>query len=297
MKIAIASGKGGTGKTTVAVNLALCAGEPVHLLDCDVEAPNCHLFLNPTIEGRFPVTVPVPRVDLERCNGCGACGDFCQFNAIVSFGTEPLIFPELCHGCGGCVRACPQGALSEVDQPIGEVEVGTAAGGGNGAAGSIRFTGGRLSVGQPMSPPVIKGVRARAAEDSRTLIIDCPPGTSCPVIAAIKDVDFVLLVTDPTPFGLYDLKLAVAVTRHMGLPFGVVLNRWGVGDDRVERYLEEEGIALLLRIPDDPRIARAYAEGRTIAEALPEMAGDFSKLYRKLARWNRHEEIAMREIA
>ena len=269
MKIAIASGKGGTGKTTIAVNLALSITEPVRLLDCDVEEPNCHIFLKPDLRYRERLGVPVPVVDAKKCDGCGKCAEICQFNAIAALKTTPLLFPELCHGCGGCKLVCPTGAVSEGSRGIGVLE--------KGKAGAMEFVHGRLRVGEAMSPPLIRAVKKHATPD-RINIIDSPPGTSCPVVAVLKDSDYAILVTEPTPFGLNDLVLAVETARRIGIPFGVVINRADVGDERVRTYCHDEAIDILAEIPDDRRIAEAYSRGQTIVEALPEMTGVFEAL-------------------
>lgn len=269
MKVAIASGKGGTGKTTVAVNLARLLDGSAQLLDCDVEAPNAHLFLRGTIEASHPITIPVPQIDTEQCTLCGACGAFCAYNAIVVIKPEPIVFPELCHGCGGCMKVCPENAISEVDKSIGVVESLTANG--------VPLTLGRLDVGVAMAPPLIRAVLDRRRPSLHTLI-DAPPVTSCPVMAAVRKADYVVLVTEPTPFGLHDLKLAVAMIRSLGLPFGVVINRMGIGDNRVHRYCQGEGIPVLLEIPDDRRIAEAYSEGEILIDALPEYRTLFESL-------------------
>ncbi|PKN35826.1 MAG: (4Fe-4S)-binding protein [Deltaproteobacteria bacterium HGW-Deltaproteobacteria-19] len=261
MILAIASGKGGTGKTTVAVNAARVLDSEVLLLDCDVEEPNAHLFLPEGVNKVDAVSIPVPEVDESLCDGCGECGSFCEYHAIVSFGTLPLVFPEMCHGCGGCTMVCPPKAIREVDRRIGVIETVR--------TGNITLIQGRLDVGVAMAPPLIRAVKARL-RDGSPAILDAPPGTSCPVIATLRDVDFVVLVTEPTPFGLHDLKLAVETVRELGIPFGVVINRVGVGDDRVHAYCREEGIPILLEIPDDRRIAEAYSRGELIVEALPE---------------------------
>ncbi len=269
MIVAVASGKGGTGKTTVAVNLAKALGEPVQLLDCDVEAPNAHLFLAGTCRDSVEVTLPVPVVDAARCDGCGECSRFCQYHAIVSFGTEPLVFAELCHGCGGCALVCPQRAISETGRRIGVVETLT--------AGPITLIQGRLDVGVPAAPPLIRAVRQRGRDDLPALI-DAPPGTSCPVIAAVRGADYLLLVTEPTPFGLHDLTLAAALARELELPHGVVINRAGAGDRRVQEWCAQQGIPILLEIPDDRRIAEAYAEGALLIDALPAYRPLFARL-------------------
>jgi MinD superfamily P-loop ATPase len=273
--VAVASGKGGTGKTTVALALALSAPGPVRLLDCDVEAPNCHLFIKPEVHTREPLGIPTPSVDEAKCNACGECGRICQYHAIVSLKTKPLVFPELCHGCGGCAKVCPTGAITEVEREIGVVETG--------ARDGLQFVQGRLNVGQPLSPPLVRAVKRHASQDGLT-IIDCPPGTSCPVIAALRGSDYVLLVTEPTPFGLHDLKLAVETVRQLNIPFGVVINRADAGDSRVADYCRAEGICVLLEIPDDRRIAEAYSRGQTVLEAVPEMRASFRNLLAAAAR-------------
>jgi len=276
MKIAIASGKGGTGKTTVATNLATVAslaGSDVTLLDCDVEEPNCHIFVKPEIRLTCPVTVPVPKVDAEKCTGCGKCGEVCRYSAIVCLKGKVLVFPELCHGCGGCQLFCPVEAISEEGREVGVVEVGRAKG--------FTFAQGRLRIGEAMSPPLIKAVK-KAANKADLVIIDAPPGTSCPVIESVRDSDFVMLVTEPTPFGLNDLKLAVEMVRALELTFGVVINRADVGDDKVQLYCSDNGIAILEQIPDDRRIAEAYSRGEMICETLPEYGSLFVQLLSRI---------------
>ncbi|MDD3181857.1 MAG: ATP-binding protein [Alphaproteobacteria bacterium] len=273
MKIVIASGKGGTGKTTVAVNLALAAGCPVRLLDCDVEEPNAHLFLKSDPKRQRIITIQVPEIDEERCDGCGLCAQFCAFNALVSFGTIPPVFaPEMCHGCGGCVRACPQKAIYEIENRIGVVEFSQ--------SGDILLVQGRLDIGIALAPPLIHAVKEEAR--GNLVIIDAPPGTSCPVVATLREANFVVLVTEPTPFGLNDLKLAVDVVRELGLLFGVVINRAEETDDFVRPYCKAEGIRVLTEIPDDRRIAQAYAKGEPIVTALPEYMVVFSNILTKI---------------
>ena len=273
--ISIASGKGGTGKTTVAVNLARVLGSPVQLLDCDVEEPNDHLFLNGTAQKEEIVVIPIPQVDESLCDGCAECGRFCQYHAIVSFGTKPLVFPDMCHGCGGCAKVCPQKAIHETDKRIGTVETTQSQ--------NITLIQGRLDVGVAMAPPLIRAVKQRLRDDLPA-ILDAPPGTSCPVIATIRETDFTVLVTEPTPFGLHDLKLAVDMIREIRIPFGVVVNRVGVGDDRVHVFCKEQNIPILFEIPDDRRIAEAYSRGELIVEALPEYRDCFAGLWEELKR-------------
>jgi MinD superfamily P-loop ATPase len=269
MKLAVASGKGGTGKTTVAVNLALVAGRPVLLADCDVEEPNDHLFFAGLDWQQRIVTSPVPAVDESRCDGCGLCSRFCQYNAIVSFGVAPYVSPELCHGCGGCSLVCPHQAITEVQRRIGVVEMSR--------AGAVALVQGRLDVGSALAPPLIRAVKRETA-GTEFAILDAPPGTSCPVISALRGVDYALLVTEPTPFGLNDLELAVGAVRELGLPHGVVINRADIGDDRVNAYCRKSGIAVLAEIPDDRRIAEAYSRGEPLIAALPEYRGIFERI-------------------
>ena len=270
MIIAIASGKGGTGKTTVAVNLAMVAEGSVTYVDCDVEEPNGHLFLKPVIITTKTVSIPVPVVNLNKCTGCGQCTQVCRYNALACIKGKVLIFAELCHGCGGCTIACPVHAISEKEHAIGVVETGHANG--------IAFVQGRLDVGVAMSPPLIRATKTASPSDG-TVIIDAPPGTSCPVITTVRDCDFVLLVTEPTPFGLHDLKLAVETIRQIDIPFGIVINRCDIGDERVREYCRIEGIPILLEIPDDRRVAEAYSRGILAVDALPE----YRRIFRTLA--------------
>jgi len=260
LSVAVASGKGGTGKTTISTCLALIAGRPVRLLDCDVEEPNCHLFLKPRIEHTESVGLLVPVVDEDRCTGCGECSRFCEYNAMAVVRDKVLVFSELCHGCGGCTLACPEGAISEVERPIGTLE--------RGRSGDVEFVQGRLEVGEVLAPPVIAAVKRHAADGGLT-IIDAPPGTSCPVIEAVRGAGFVVLVTEPTPFGLSDLRLAVEMVRVMGLRTGVVINRSDIGDDGVRVYCAEEGIPVLAEIPNDRRVAEAYSRGHLPTEDVP----------------------------
>jgi MinD superfamily P-loop ATPase len=272
MDIAVASGKGGTGKTTVATSLAWTAARDslaTAYLDCDVEEPDGHLFLRPAVSDRQPVWRLVPQVDPAACTHCGQCGRICQYSAIVCIGEQVLVFPELCHSCGGCVRVCPAGAISEVPVEVGRLE--------SGRAGEVAFVHGLLNVGEAMSPPVIRAVRG-ARPEAELAVLDAPPGTSCPVIEAVRGCDYTVLVTEPTPFGLHDLKLTVEMVRALGQRFGVVINRAGVGDDRTNAYCRAEGIEILCEIPDDRRIAEAYSRGEVVAEALPELRETFAAL-------------------
>jgi MinD superfamily P-loop ATPase len=273
--IAIASGKGGTGKTTVAVHLAAMLsgqGRAVQYLDCDVEEPNGHLFLKPAIESTAPAAIPVPVVDMDRCTACGTCASVCEFNAIAML-KKPLVFPELCHGCGACFIACPANAIRETPRAIGTVE--------SGQADAIQFVQGRLNVGEPMSPPLIRAVKARRNPEAIALL-DAPPGNSCPVVATVRGADFVLLVTEPTPFGLHDLTLAVDTLRPMGLPLGVVVNRADEADLRVQAWCRDQGLPLLAELPDDRRVAETYARGELLFDHLPDWRARFESLWARI---------------
>ncbi len=273
MIISVASGKGGTGKTTVATNLALSIGAGVVLLDCDVEEPNSHLFLNPDISKKEQVFVPIPKIDERKCNFCKKCAQICRFKAIIALKEKVLTFPELCHSCGACKTVCPENAISETGRLIGEIE--------KGVSGNIDFVSGCLRVGEVMSPPLIKKVISHTDAD-KINIIDAPPGTSCPVIASMKDADFVLLATEPTPFGLHDLKLAVEAVRTLKIPHGLIINRSDIGNNDVELYAKKENIPILMKIPFDRRIAEAYSEGSLIVSVLPEFKEKFLKLYKQI---------------
>jgi MinD superfamily P-loop ATPase len=273
MIISVASGKGGTGKTTISTNLAMSlssAGQQVQYIDCDAEEPNGHIFLKPDIEITEDVTVGVPEVNLSKCTGCGKCGKLCQYSAILSLKGTVLVFENLCHSCGGCMAICPAGAITEKQRKIGIAEFGKANG--------IYFGHGRLDIGDIQTPALIKHIKKRIQEGVIN-IIDAPPGTSCPVIEAIKGSDFVLLVTEPTPFGLNDLALAVGMVRQLKIPFAVVINRSDIGDDAVVCYCQQENIEVLIQIPNDRKIAESYSRGVMIVEALPDYKQKFLKLY------------------
>ncbi|MGI6226344.1 MAG: ATP-binding protein [Peptococcales bacterium] len=288
MKIAIASGKGGTGKTTIASNLASYLsshGSDVTLVDCDVEEPNNHIFFQPKWHNSFQVQMPVPDVDASKCIGCGKCSEFCEFNAIVNVNNSILIFPELCHGCGGCFMICPTQALKETARGIGEVQ--------QGIKNNLKIVHGVMRIGEAMSPPLIKKVKEHGSQ-SEISIIDCPPGTSCPMIQAVRGADFVLLVTEPTPFGLSDLKLAVETLRQLNLPFAVGVNRFeergrtSLGDkpskskeyphETIHDYCKKEEIPIILEIPEDRAIAQAYSQGKIFLEYLPHYENLFQNL-------------------
>jgi len=275
MIISIASGKGGTGKTLVATSLALSLKDRhrVQLLDCDVEEPNDHIFLKPVITRSEAVCIQVPKVDEKKCTYCGKCAGVCAYNAIAVFPEHVLVFPELCHGCGACSYLCPEKAISEEGREVGAVE--------QGYSDSVEFVHGKLAIGEAMATPVIRQVKEYANPDG-VVIIDVSPGTSCPVVESIKDSDFCLLVTEPTPFGLNDLVLAVETVRELNIPFAVVLNRAGVGDGKVEEYCWKENIPILLTIPLDTEIARLYSKGVTLIEGMPQWKEGFVGLFDKI---------------
>lgn len=272
MKIAIASGKGGTGKSTVSTNLAYLLSkesEGVCLLDCDVEEPNCHIFLKPLENKIDKVYLSIPDINNEKCTGCGKCTLICQFNALALVKGKVMIFPELCHSCGGCWLVCPEKAVLTANREVGELI--------SGKSGNLRLIYGKTRIGEPMSPPLIHRVKEQGKGFAHQ-IIDCPPGISCPMIAGIEDADFVILVTEPTPFGLYDLKLAVDVVKKLGYKFGIVINKSGENDVLVEDYAEAENISILAKIPDERRIAECYSKGSLIIEHFPEFQQAFVPL-------------------
>jgi len=273
MIITIASGKGGTGKTTLATSMALSLGPRVQFLDCDVEEPNAHLFIHPEWEETKTITTPVPQVDETKCNLCGKCGEICQFKAIVVIGDTVLPFHELCHSCGGCMEVCPEKAITETGRELGIIE--------RGYRNGMKFIHGKLRVGEAMSPPLIRKVRSLARPDQLT-IIDAPPGTSCPVIASMEGAGFVLLVTEPTPFGLHDLELALEAVKVLDIPCGLVINCSDIGDAQVKDYAARQSLPILMEIPFDRRIAEAYSRGEVLVEVMPEWKERFLELYHRI---------------
>jgi MinD superfamily P-loop ATPase len=289
MKITVASGKGGTGKTTVAVNLMLAVAgldvshrpETLTFLDCDVEEPNAHIFLKPELTRAEDVGLMLPEVDVERCTYCGTCAEVCAFNAIAVLGKRVLVFPELCHGCGSCTYNCPEQAIHEVLRTTGRLDWGTVTADGT----TVAFGQGEMNVGEAMATPIIRQLKAKGLPDGENslAILDAPPGNACPVVETMRDADFVLLVTEPTPFGLHDVRVAAQVAREeLGVPIGVVINREGVGDEGVDTFCAEAEIPILLRFPLDRRVAEAYADGVPMVEALPEYRRDFEQLFAKI---------------
>ncbi len=278
MKVCIASGKGGTGKTLISTSLALALEktEPVQLLDCDVEAPNAHLFLNPSIRQRVPVVVPMPHVDDGVCAHCGECAQACRFNAIASLPNGTVVYEDLCHSCGVCADACPTGAITEVSREIGHVDIGQ--------AGDIAFARGTLNVGEVRSSPVIAALKTYA-DRSRTVLLDAPPGTSCPVVETLRGCGLAIFVGEPTPFGLSDLRLAVETARALDLPFAVVVNRDGLGDDRLDRYCRDEAIPIWGRVPHDRGIAEACARGERAIETSEALRSAVEEVAERIRRF------------
>ena len=278
MVISVASGKGGTGKTTVAVNLALSLNN-VQFLDCDVEEPNAHIFLKPVITNTQKIFIPVPEIDESKCTYCGRCREVCAYNAIAAIPASGdkkgsvLIFSNLCHGCGSCAYFCPQGAIKEVGKEIGKIQIGS--------VGSMQFIHGSLNIGEAMAPPIIRQIKEHI-NPAPTVIIDVPPGTSCPVVESIKGSDFCILVTEPTPFGLNDLILAVEVLKKLTIPFGVVINRSDLGDKKTDKYCRDNNIPILMRIPFSKKIAEVYSRGEPIVRALVKYKKEFMGLHNKV---------------
>jgi MinD superfamily P-loop ATPase len=275
MIVSVASGKGGTGKTLVATSLALSLSNnyKVQLLDCDVEEPNANILLHLAINQSHPVYIPIPKVDEAKCTYCGKCAEVCAYNAIAVIQEKVLVFPELCHGCGACSYLCPESAITEEGREVGVVE--------RGASRNLELIQGRLAIGEAMAPPVIREVK-KYIDPANIVIIDVPPGTSCPVVEAVEGSDFCLLVTEPTPFGLNDLSLAVEVVRKLGISCGVVINRVGVGGEEVEKYCDREGIPILLRIPLDRNIAMLYSQGIPLIEGVPRWREEFLRLFQDI---------------
>jgi len=275
MIVSVASGKGGTGKTLVATSLALSLSDnyKVQLLDCDVEEPNANILLHLAVNQSQPVYIPIPKVDETKCTYCGKCAEVCAYNAVAVLKEKVLVFPELCHGCGACSYLCPESAITEEGREMGVVE--------RGDSGNLELIQGKLNVGEAMAPPVIREVK-KYIDPANIVIIDVPPGTSCPVVEVVKGSEFCLLVTEPTPFGLNDLSLAVEVVRKLGISCGVVINRGGIGGEEVERYCHREGIPILLRIPLDRNIAMLYSQGIPLIEGVPRWCEEFLRLFQDI---------------
>ncbi len=272
MIITVASGKGGTGKTTVSVNLAL-AVDGANIFDCDVEEPNVHMLLHPEVKESHQVELLVPVVDQDKCTLCGKCAEFCQFNAIFVGKKKVFVYSDICHSCGGCALVCPEHAITEVGNPVGKVHTAD--------VGEIRLVFGELNVGEPIATSIIKAVKEHI-DSSDINIVDAPPGTACPVVETMRESDFIILVTEPTPFGLHDLSMAVDVVRELDIPFGVIINKAGIGDDSVAKYCEREKIPILMEIPYTRKIAELYSRGIPFVHELPEWKERFQQLYHRI---------------
>lgn len=274
MIITVASGKGGTGKTTVAVNMALSLGN-VQLLDCDVEEPNANILLNSTINNTKPVYTNYPVISEELCNYCGKCASFCCFNALFVASKTAMVFPELCHSCGGCTLVCPKNAITEKRRKIGTIS--------NGEIKDINIVYGELNVGEAMAVPLIRAVK-NEIDQGKTVLIDAPPGTACTLVASVHETDYCILVTEPTPFGLHDLKITVQVLRDLNVPMGVIINRAGIGDTSIYDYCEKEEIPLLLEIPFDKKIAELYSRGVPFVSEMTEWKKKFVNILKRISR-------------
>jgi len=274
MIITVASGKGGTGKTTVAVNMALSL-ENVQLLDCDVEEPNSHILLQPEIHETKPVYTRVPVISEDLCDYCGKCSKFCAYNALFVAPKTVMVFPELCHSCGGCALVCPKNAITEKERQIGVVKKGEAKG--------VELVYGELNVGEAMAVPLIRAVKNQM-KSNKNVVIDAPPGTACSLVASVHKTDYCILVTEPTPFGLHDLKITVQVLKDLGVPMGVVINRAGLGDRKVYEYCEKENIPVLLEIPFSKKIAELYSRGVPFVAEMPEWKEKFLEIWDDIKR-------------
>ena len=269
MKIAVLSGKGGTGKTTVSASLSATI-KPSQYVDCDVEEPNGYIFLKPEIKRSIPVNVEIPSVDEAICTGCGVCAKACQFHALAVIKNKVILFPEICHHCGACYIACKPGAMTASERTIGVIEMN----------GDQTFAQGKLNIGEPVAVPVIKKLKEYLRTDI-PVILDCSPGASCTVVQSLEGCDFCLLVTEPTPFGLHDLKIAVSLVKKLGFPFGIVINKALENNSIVEDYCKEEGIEILLKIPYSKEIAESYSGG-TLPVQSKEWAERFTELYDRI---------------
>lgn len=276
MRICVGSGKGGTGKTTVSLGIAISlteAGNAVQYIDCDVEEPNAHLFFKDIVFDEITAGVLVPEIDKDKCDLCGKCSDLCAYHALAVFPKTILVFNEMCHSCGGCAKVCPKKAITEVSRVIGKIKTGSANG--------LKLSYGELNVGETLAPPLIRKVKKNINENDIT-IIDAPPGTACPFVETVRQSDFCVLVTEPTPFGLHDLGIAIDVVKILGVPYGVVINRSDVGDMSVEHFCQKNDIPILLRIPNDRNIAVAYSNGMPITAAVPEYKDVFVRMYKEI---------------
>ncbi len=273
MIISVASGKGGTGKTLVSTSLALSLTEPLQFFDCDVEEPNASIFIKPVMRKKEYIYLPIPIAEDRKCTGCNECAEACQFNAIAVVKKKVLIFYELCHSCGVCSLVCPENAIFEIDVEKGVLE--------EGEKGNIEFWQGALTVGESSPTPLVKSLKKKIKKE-KTVIIDSSPGTSCPVVEAVKNSDFTILVTEPTPFGLHDLDLAVRMCEKLGVRKGVIINRAGKGEEIIEDYCKKKNVPILMKIPLMRKIAESYSRGIPLVEILPEYRKKFNSLWKEL---------------
>ena len=274
IKIAVASGKGGTGKTMVATSLAeaLAPDHKIQLLDCDVEAPNAYLFLTPTIVDIKPAVIHIPVIDYDQCILCSQCVEICEFNALAMVGEKIEVFEQLCHGCGSCSIHCPAQAISETPRKIGDIKFGS-------FNDDRPIIFGELTASEPMATPIIRQLKATMRSDVEVTILDSPPGSSCPVVTTLHDADYVILVTEPTPFGLHDLRQMVGVLEETNTPAGVIINRDGIGDKTMETYLENKPYPILMRIPYQEKIARGLASGILLLDIIPDYRSAFLDMF------------------
>lgn len=280
MQIAVASGKGGTGKTTIATSLALSLSNlaRIRFFDCDVEAPNSHIFLKPRFEDISPAVIQIPQIQIDKCTACGRCVEVCEFHALAQVGRNILVFPQLCHGCGSCTWNCPENAIIEVPNQIGTLERGV-------GRDNIEFFRGQLTISEPMATPIIRQLKKMGRPAEGTIdIFDAPPGASCSVVETLHGVDFALLVTEPTPFGLHDLKQMLGILRDLNIPAGLVINRDGIGDDSLVDIIEKQQIPVLLRVPFDRKLAESLAAGQSLVDVMPSYRQVFMRLYQQISK-------------
>jgi len=272
LKIVVASGKGGTGKTLVAVNLALSVNAN-QIIDCDVEEPNDHIFLNPVETKNEKVQILVPEINEDKCTYCRKCAEFCQFNALFIAGETAMVFKELCHSCGGCKLICPEDAITEKPRAIGEITVGKSE--------EIELVYGKLNIGEALAVPIISAVKEHINKEG-LVVLDSPPGTACPVVESVDGSDYCIMVTEPTPFGLHDLEVAAEVVMQLGIPLGVVVNFAGIGDRGVYDFCEKKNIPVIMEIPYDRRIAELYSNGISFTAEMPEWKPRFQELLKTI---------------
>jgi len=275
MKIVVLSGKGGTGKTTISTNLAINTKNAI-LIDTDVEEPNSHIFMKPEIEDTISVTKDYPKVDIEKCTLCGKCGEFCRYNAILPAKNKVLIFKEICHDCGGCQLVCPTGAIKYEKREIGNIYCGTSKYG-------VKMKYGDLNVGEVSGVKIIENLK-ELVENEELVIIDAPPGTSCSTVAAVEGADYAVIVSEPTPFGVSDMKMVVEMLRNMNIDFGVIVNKAGLGDDEIYEYCDEENIEILQQIPFDLEIAKLYASGSILSHEIENYREKFELILNKIKK-------------